>query len=408
MINQPDELEASQILVPDTGGEYEVYSLLSLTQSMLLATSGTGMAPHHFITQRGPLQDGSSPLDMRWDDGTLQLLIADSQLNRTDYFDARGALVRLLRPNRSFGWPDGVVRPLIFRKWLPYGKQEFGTDLALTAGSNIVRSQTGRFVERGLDPGCTLTISSTVADDGEYVIDDVRNDYTLQLASAMVNAETGAHWNYMRRWGKRDLYCLLEEGPRFDEGPGPNPLTPQGFREALRFVSNDPLWYGQEQSEIWATDLLGALIFDTDRTSSVRAWFGKTRGQGYWFFGVDAAVSESIEVVYWGTVGAKPVVTITGPATNPIIANNTTGARIEMDYSAAAGETITIDTLAQTVTNNFSENLQPFTTGDLATFEIVPHPQAPDGANVMHVSFTEGAVASAVTMAWRARYESLH
>jgi len=338
----------------------------------------------------------------------LQLLLADYMCNRTDYFDARDALVRLLRPNRSFGWPDGVVRPLIFRKWLPMGRFEFGTDLVLTAGSNIVRSQTARFVERGLDPGCALTISGTVGDDGEYVIDDVRNDYTLQLSAAMINDEANAHWEYMRRWGKRDLYCLLEEGPRFDEGPGPGPFTPNGYREALRFVANDPFWYGQEQSEIWATDLLGALIFDTDRTSSVRAWFGKVRGQGYWFFGVDAVVSESIEVIYWGTVGAKPVVTITGPATNPIIANNTTGAEIKMSYSVGAGETVTIDTLAQTVTNNFGENLQPHTTGDLATFEIIPRPQAPDGVNVMHVSFTAGGAASAVTMTWRARYESLH
>jgi len=60
------ELEASQILVPDSGGEYKAYSLLSLTQQLLRATSGTGMAPHHFITQRGPLQDGDSPLDMRY------------------------------------------------------------------------------------------------------------------------------------------------------------------------------------------------------------------------------------------------------------------------------------------------------------------------------------------------------
>lgn len=408
MADNVNGLEAAQILVPDSGGDYKAYSLLSLIARLLRAMSGTGMAPHHFITQRGPLQDGSSPIDMRWDDGVLQLLIADWQCTKSEYYDKRDALVRLLRPNRSFGWDDGVVRPIVFRYWLPAGQIENGTDMTLTAGSANVTSNTGRFIERGLDAGCTITISGTVADDGTYTILDVPNDYTLQLNAAVINSETNAGWQYRRRWGKRDLYCLLEQGPAFDMGDGAPEFDPIGFREALRFTAHDPFWYGEEQSETWTTEVLSALVLDTDGTSTTRGWFGRARGQGYWFFSVDA-VSESKEIIYWGTIGAKPVITITGPAINPIIDNNTTGARIEMTYSVANGETITINTLAQTITNNFGDNLQPYAAGDLATFDISPRPQAPDGINVIYVSFTGALVnVSAIAMTWRARYESLH
>jgi hypothetical protein len=270
--------------------------------------------------------------------------------------------------------------------------------MVTTNGSIVVTSHDGRFIGRGLDAGASIIIAGVT-----YTIAGVPNDYTLNLTAVYAGAtDTGVAWSFRRGWGKRDLFCLLEQGPAFNEDQGPQ-FPSSGYREVLRFVAHDPFWYSQEQTQSWTIEALDALVFDTDGTSQVRAWFGKTPGEGFWFFGGDS-VSASVQVVYWGTKGAKPVFTITGPAINPIVDNTTIGARIEMDYSAVLGETITIDTLALTVTNNFGENLSPNTTGNLATFELSPAPQAPNRINNIFVSFGGGVSGqSAVTMTWRNR-----
>lgn len=390
--------EADQILVPGVGSEYETHPLLTLFgfgRGALKSTDGMGHAPLHFITQRGPYQDGESVLDMRYDTRTVQILIEESLAGRTSYFDTRWDLLDLLRPNRSFG---ATVRPLIYRKWLPAGKIERGTDMSVTNGSNVVTSHDGRFIGRGLDAGVTVTIGGVA-----YTIESVPNDYTLYLTAnyAAATADDVA-WIYRRGWGKRDLYCLLESGPNFNEGINPKPPT-SGYREALRFVAHDPFWYGMEQEQTWEVEgALGDLVFD-----GAGAWFGVTAGTGRWLF-APTFVGETVSVVYWGTVGAKPVITITGPATNPVVENTTTGARIEMDYAVAGGETVTIDTLALTVTNQLGTNLQPYMTGDLATFSLEPHPQAPNRINQVYVSFSEGVAAtSTAQLTWRNRHSGL-
>jgi len=390
--------ELDQILCPGVGDSYETHPLMTLFgfgRGVLKSYEGLGHAPLHFITQRGPYQDGESVLDMRYDTRTVQILIEESLAGRTDYFDTRWALLDLLRPNRSFGT---TVRPLIYRKWLPAGKVERGADMSVENGSNVVTSHDGRFVGRGLDAGAHVTIGGVV-----YTVESVPNDYTLYLTInyAGVTADD-VSWIFRRGWGKRDLYCLLEQGPGFDEGINPKPPS-SGYREALRFVAHDPFWYGMEQSQTWeVAGALGDLVFD-----GLGAWFGTTPGVGRWVF-APTFVGETVSVVYWGTVGAKPTITITGPAVNPVVENTTGGSRIEMDYSIAVGETVTIDTLALTVKNQADVNLQPYLTGNLATFTLEPHPQAPNRINQVYVSFSSGLVgASAAQLTWRNRHSGL-
>ena len=75
-----------------------------------------------------------------------------------------------------------------------------------------------------------------------------------------------------------------------------------------------------------------------------------------------------------------------------------------MDYAIAAGETVTINTLALTVVNQAGTNLQPYTTGDLATLSLEPHPQAPERINLVFVSFSDGVIGqSAAQLAWKTR-----
>ena len=249
------EAETDQILVPVATG-YKTYPLTQLFgwgNRTLRSWSGFGMAPLHFITQRGPLQDGESPIDMRWDPRVIQILVAETIWGRTTFWDRKWDWFDLLRPNRGFG--VGTPNELIYRKWLPHGKVQRGTDLATTAppavGSNEVVSHAGRFVERGLEAGQGFHIE-TGADAGTYVVVGVPNDYTVQLDQNMTATAQNIHWRYNRGRGVRDLYCLLSQGPSFDQGPGPMPAHPTGYREALRFVAHDPFWYGREQSEAWA------------------------------------------------------------------------------------------------------------------------------------------------------------
>lgn len=408
-----DSPEKDQIFVPvatsvDALGDipegYRPHTLLNLFgfgSRRLRSWEGFGLAPLRFITQRGPLQDGETALDMRWDTRTVQILLAETIKGRTELWDRKWDFFDLLRPNRSFG--SGSARPLIYRKWLPGGKVERGTDLE-TASNEFVTSQRGRFIERGLEAGHTFTILSG-ADAGSYTVVDVPNDYTVELDEAMGATATNVHWQYRRGWGKRDLYCLLEQGPSFDQGPGTMPAYPNGYREALRLVAHDPFWYGMEQSETWSVATVGALIFEPVTGADV-AWFGLTAGAGEWFFDA-TGISDVVEVVYWGTVGAKPIIAIEGPASNPSIANNTLDTTITMTYDIAAGEVVTINTQTLTVENDAGDNLTPYTVGDLATFELSPPPQAADRINEVQVSFSGGDTNTQISMTWRNRYVGL-
>ena len=91
-------------------------------------------------------------------------------------------------------------------------------------------------------------------------------------------------------------------------------------------------------------------------------------------------------------------------AKSPLVQNSTIGTTIQMDYTVALGETVTIDTLTQTVYNNAGDNLLPVTSGDLATFQLSPAPQAPFGQNEVFVSFSEATDDSAARLRWQNRY----
>lgn len=390
------------ILVPDTttGGAYAyrrylATDLFGYSRRVLRQAQGFGLAPLHFIVQRGPYQNGDTALDMRLDPRVIRLVIAETLYRRVDYWDRRNTVLDLLRPNRSF---DGTVRPLVYQKWLPGGKLEHGTDLVTTAWSTTVTSAMGRFVERGLAAGDAFDITSG-SDQGRAVVASVINDFTITLEDPPGHTATGIHYIYRRGWARRNLYCLLQRGPTFDEGPGAAPMAPTGYREALRFIANDPTWYSDVVlSHTWDTSMIaiGALTFD----GTAGAWFGAA---GEWLFNI-SYVGQATNIIYWGTVRARPTITITGPAENPSIDNVTTGTRIRMNYTVAAGEVVTIDTLALTVTNADNENLHPYTTGDMATFGLEPAPQAAGRINDVRVNFAGATSASAAVLTWQNRY----
>ncbi len=400
--------EFDQILVPGDGGVYESYTLMHLARNLWRASSNFGLAPLHFLEQRGPFQDGVSTLGMRYDTRTIQILIGERQACRTEYWDKRWDILDLLRPNRAFGI-DGIVRPHVYRKWMPSGKIQRGTDGAITAGDNTLTSHDGRFVHWNLEVGQTLTVSGATAggDNDTWYVLTRPNDYTVTLGNAagaphnFGNTET-VHWEYTRGCGKRDLYCLLEQGPSFNEGPSGLPYYPTGFREALRFIAHDPFWYGLEQTETWTlpADLGGNLVFD-----GTGAYFGDgALVDGLWLFAT-TYIGDTATIVYWGTRFAKPTIEIDGPAIDPIISNTTIDVTLALTYTIAVGETVTINTLDQTVTNAAGTNLMRYLSGDLAGFGLYPDPQAANRENAVSVNFGGAAIGqSAARLIWKNRY----
>lgn len=392
--------ESDQLRIPTAAGyvDYELATLLDFGGGPLRATSNFGLPPVRFITQRGPFQDGETPLDLRLDPRVIQIDVAAYVCNRAHFWTVRNELLNLLRPNRAFS-ADGTYRPLIYRKRLPGGKPERGSDLVTTAGSTTVTSDYGRFVHYGgLAVGDYFELTSG-ADAGTYAVAEVVNDYTVVLDTAMGASATNIGWRYYRNNAIRDLKVLLEMGPTFDEQVGAYRF-PEGYRETLRLVAHNPLWYGPEQSQSWAiSDAIGDLVFD-----GAGAWFGATPGVGRWLF-APTFVGETVSVIYWGTYAARPTITLTGPATNPTISNTTLNLQLDLSYSVALGETVTIDTQALTVTNAAGDNLLSYLSGDLATFQLAPEPQAANRVNDVFVSFSDGVVGqSTATLSWNNQY----
>ena len=397
--------EQDQILIPTSAGykAYPLLDLLNVSDSSLRSTANFGMPPVRFITQRGPFQDGETVLDLRYDPRVIQIFMARYLANRSVLWDERNTLFDYIRPSRSFDAnASQVVKPLIYRHYMPGGKPERGADLTTTNGSAIVTSVSGRFLHfGGISAGDYFEITNG-ADVGTYAVVSVANDYTLTLNANMGADAANVHWRYLRGRATRDLLVLAEQGPSFDARVDVAQV-PTGYRETIRFIAHSPFWFGEDQTETWAiSDALGDLVFDGEG-----AWFGVTSGTGRWLFAPNY-IGETVAVVYWGTEPAKPIIEIDGPAINPVIENSTIGVRLELDYAIAAGELVTIDTLALTVKNNTGDNLFPYLSGDLATFQLSPRPQAPNRINDVTVNFSgANAGTSAARLLWKNQYTGI-
>jgi len=397
--------EQDLIRIPTATGyvNYPLLDLLNLNGGPLRSTANFGMPPVRFITQRGPFQDGETVLDLRYDVRVIQVFLAKYLCNRSVLWDERNTIFDYIRPSRSFDVNAAqVVQPLIYRKFLPGGKPERGSDLVTTNTSATVTSASGRFLHfGGLSVGDYFEITSG-GDVGTYAVASVPNDYTVILDSALGNDAINIHWRYLRGRATRDLYVLAEQGPSFDERVDVAQV-PTGYRETIRFIAHNPFWFGVEQSETWAVSAaLGDLVFD-----GAGAWFGQSSGVGRWLFST-SYVGESVSIIYWGTEPAKPIIEIDGPATNPVIENTTFNVRLELDYEIAFGETVTINTLALTVTNNSGDNLFPYLSGDIATFQLAPRPQAPNRVNNVSVNFSDALQGtSAARLIWNNQYTGI-
>ena len=127
-------------------------------------------------------------------------------------------------------------------------------------------------------------------------------------------------------------------------------------------------------------------------------------------FNVGASNAEGSYVInYVGDTRSYPVIVITGPVTNFVIMNKTSGDKLDFaGFTLAVGKTMTIDTRYgyKTITDELGTNLIDKLTSDsdLATFAILPHPTVMNGVNSFYVSGENISAATSVGLQFYDRF----
>lgn len=385
-----------QLLYPKFGGEYGVLDLTDI----MVTEQGRAMPPLHYTVQRGTYQHGETPVGMRLDPRVMQLAIADERQSRPQLYEDLARFLSRINPGRNWS-VTGTATRCIYRKIMPGGRPCWRSDLVTTSGSKVVTSQAGRFVEWGLGPGHPFTIASG-ADLGDYVIESITNENTLELTQALIATATGVQYRALTGRVMRDLYVLLEAGPTLEDDRAEDSWS---MGETLKLIAHDPVWRCPVlQSVTWGVTNLSNLVFYENPDWTDRAVFP------IWF-GMDSILSNA-SLIYLGTWPSRPMIIANGPFSGLTLENLSTGDKLNMAYAAQVGEQVTINLEALTVTNNHGQNLMrymstPYTAADsdLITFGLYPDPQVQNGVNQINLTIS-GAVLgrTGAMMNWYSRY----
>jgi hypothetical protein len=153
----------------------------------------------------------------------------------------------------------------------------------------------------------------------------------------------------------RTLTCYYSGGLEGAEGRGAK-LPGRWVKAAVRFLAEDPWWYGEQQSVSFG---LGAAT-PFFPIPPVRPSGSSVTGR----FEVDLSETDTET---W------PVWTITGPGSDLVLRNETTGQVIAVDVALAGGETLIIDTRPEylSVRSGAGTNLMRLVQSDPALWPLV-------------------------------------
>jgi hypothetical protein len=165
----------------------------------------------------------------------------------------------------------------------------------------------------------------------------------------------------------------------------------------LVLMCDDPLWYDPTiRMETWSQTALNSLAWPL-------------------YFPVRFAATDEIystyEVTNAGDWEAYPTIVVTGPATDLIIDNRTTGERLSLPgVTITEGEQATFDLTpgAKRVYAGAERNLFPYLNQptELATWHLAAAPEATGGANTIFVNARETTADTAIVMSWYNQYWS--
>lgn len=223
---------------------------------------------------------------------------------------------------------------------------------------------------------------------------DIRADLLnlLRMNRGSSGLERGRLRRVLPDGSKRDLYVVIEQGPRF-EPRDPGEWDEWAIFETLRFVAHDPIIFNPvQQTASWTISETSELIFPI----TFPILFGT------------AIINNSLDVTYNGTWLTYPTITITGPLYGPIIQNNSTDEEIVINYDLEVGDSLEIDLTYgnKTVTDGSGVNRLGTVTpdSDLATFHIAPAPQVTGGVNEFTVIGSNADANTAVAITWYDKY----
>jgi hypothetical protein len=115
MGRRPQLTEFDELITPDG----LTYNLHDGVGRFLISSSGRGMAPIEYITQKGPFQHGKTVKGYLLGERVLQLVHRRNGRNRQEQWDLAAELLDYVRPNRGL---SGAFEPTILRKILPNGQ----------------------------------------------------------------------------------------------------------------------------------------------------------------------------------------------------------------------------------------------------------------------------------------------
>jgi hypothetical protein len=133
-------IEFDRYITPDG----ETYNFSNATTQFLLSgIQGQGTPPVEYRVQRGPFQDGVTPLGFVLGPRNVLMTHRRNTGCRQDYWDARADFLNFIRPNRQ---ESGEFIPGILRKTLPDGDKR-DLSVFIQQGPDFTGKQMGRWDE---------------------------------------------------------------------------------------------------------------------------------------------------------------------------------------------------------------------------------------------------------------------
>ncbi len=200
---------------------------------------------------------------------------------------------------------------------------------------------------------------------------------------------------HVRTGEVRQIDCHTTQGPDFASDEEREGQHGSVWRATIQVYAPNPVFYDPTVQAIT---------------------FGLTGGGGAWTipwaipWGIGAAdLDQTVAIVYDGQFEEFPVITVQGPITDLVITNLVTNDYLSFVGAViGVGDTYTIDLrpgkktiVDQTGTNQISKLVN---SSDLATFSLIPDPDAPGGINSIRVTGTNVSTATQIYLRYYNRY----
>lgn len=212
------------------------------------------------------------------------------------------------------------------------------------------------------------------------------------------NPSTGILRYYRADGVIRQADVIVTDGPAFPNNSGG--WDEFSYMDNIEFTAYNPI--------IYDPPLLSSVHSDFAASSFTQLTFPFTfvAGVSLVFGSSQSIATQNFVLNYLGNWFEYPTVEISGPATDPVITNQTTGDVLALEgYTIASNEVVTFDLSysRKTVTNNSGDNLLGYLApdSDLGDFSFVP------GTNTINIAIEGGSVATSVMFYYKHRYTGM-